>query len=160
MSYQELVFEIKRLLFLITNENGYILNNLLYMNVLLNSNLYRGDIESIREEISTYFLDLIKTIGLELMILNKMYDYISYFSSRSLEDSFINSYEFTLFEGIVKTITNSSTKRMKEVEYVIYTYKTLFATNSFNRTNYKIAYKEHYVSDETYYELLNTIPKK
>lgn len=155
MTYIEMCYKIKELLYYITNSlNIYNMLVIYYNGSLLNSNL-RGDLENIRNEINNYLTELINECQMELIILKRLDDYITKIVLDYTEVFFEDSEEFHLFEKIIKRINNSFMMRLKSDSYVFDRYTNLIKTNSFNNQNYKILKREKYISEEEYQSYLN-----
>lgn len=155
MTYIEMCYKIKELLFNIsTNMNNYNWMIIYYNGEIMSEEL-RGDMEGISEEINTYLKEIINESQIELTILKKLDDYITKVVLDYTEIFFEDSEEFHLFENIIKRINNSFMLRWKSTIYVFDRYNTLIKTNGFNETNYKILKREPYISEEEYKSYLS-----
>lgn len=154
MTYIEMCFKIKELLYNINNVLGSYNWLLVYYNGCLSRDNLRGDVESIKDEINDYLMEVIEESQMELTILNKMDDYITRIVLDYTEVFFEDSDEFHLFESIIKRVNNSFMLRLKSNIYVFDTYNHLIYTNGFNKNNYKILKREKYISEEEYQSYL------
>lgn len=155
MTYIEMCYKIKELLFCInTSLENFKLMSLYYNGHLILGNL-RGDIEDISDEINGYIGDIINESQMEIEILNKLDKYIERIVLNYTEVFFEDSEEFHLFEHIVKRINNSFMLRLKSSIYVFERYNTLVNINGFNQHNYKILNRDKYISEEEYKSYLS-----
>ncbi len=150
MTYIEMCYKIKELLFNIDSAlNSYTYLAVYYNGTLMSGEL-RGDIESISEEINGYLGEVMNDANREIAILKKLDDYISRVVIDYTEVFFEDSEEFYLFENIIKRINNSQMIRLKSDLYVFKQYNNLIMTNGFNNNNYKILKRDKYISEEEY----------
>lgn len=155
MTYIEMCFKIKELLFNIATSLDTYNSLIIFYNGYFMSGNLRGDMASISHEINEYLIDLIKESQTEMSILTKLDNYITKTVLDYTAVFFEDSEEFHLFEHIIKRINNSYLERLKSSIYVIQNYNNLINLNGFNNNNYKIIKRKKYISDAEYQSYLH-----
>ena len=111
-------------------------------------------------EITSYVFELLHETDLEYKIYDKIGNYLYHIIYEQTIEGFECSLENELFEGIIKLLDSSYSKRKFQLEYYIEKYKTIIETKCLNNSNYLIFESNPYMTEEKYLKLLETIPKK
>ena len=155
MTYLELAYGIKELLFNLGQNKELIIGKISYYTIYFSM---KGDLKYLGEIVS-YLTKVLEDIEKGRTILDAIDEEITLYVIDMTSDFFVETDKFGLFVALLKKLNNSFMGLFSDVSQVILKYDSLISCNGFKDNNYRVFGTQKGIDEETYNSYLELIKK-